>query len=362
MGFQSFLVENKKTSLCLFVLLIYFMWMDITLYHHIQATSPSKISSTINSSDVKSFRSKNIQPTAYSPFNGLTVKLMMLNHPSHFVYLPVGMAFEQITRFSARFAFITPNMISSFHLMMAILSAKLVTSDSIFVRQIAVLLFEFRTFLDSLDGIVARARIHQVENISNFGSFGHFVDGVTDTLGTIAFMIGSLCFLKGQNLAKIAYNLLPAWTNEVSVANIKANGCITNGIANTKPIQIASATNRRICFVWGCFCVQVIISALLWERYVSGYYQLLESQPTTVEQALLQNQILKSSLMWIIIFFWKLSNALALVELFLLFVFVDKMWEFLTWIQYVGFFSLIGLALVTETHYYYAKTYIGIVS
>lgn len=353
MGFHGCFTEYKKTTLFLFILVTYFIWMDITLYYHIQSKPPSR-SSASNSSKLNVIQSQN-QFNMYSPFNGLTIKVMMLNHVSHYIYIPMGTMFNQVINFSERFTFITPNMISACHLMIAILAGRLMTSDNLLVRQMGVLAFEFRTFLDALDGMVARARNHQVKNISDFGSFGYFVDGIADTLGVIALLLGIFCHLKGQSLVKIAYSLLPSWKNEGSPNSPKFNGIIN---ANTTPIQIASATTRKIVFVWGCFVVQIVLSAMLWNRYISNYYLLLESQPETDKQALLQNDVLKSALMWIIIWFWKLSNALAVIEWLLLSVFLDRIWEFLTWIQYTGIFTLITLAFFTEIHYHYVSKFI----
>ena len=81
----------------------------------------------------------------------------MNDHTSQYVTAPAVEYFDSITRFSTIFYFITPNMISFFHLFLAFVSARFVSSESLHTRRIGVLIFEFRTMLDALDGVVYRS-------------------------------------------------------------------------------------------------------------------------------------------------------------------------------------------------------------
>lgn len=112
--------------------------------------------------------------------------------------------------------------------MLAILAAKLVASETLLIRQLGVLVFECRSFLDALDGTVARERMHQTQNISRFGSFGHFVDGLTDTLGVAALLMGVVCYLKVRTLSPelpliscLKKRLDPQYASLVSVCDFR---------------------------------------------------------------------------------------------------------------------------------------------
>lgn len=93
---------------------------------------------------------------------------------------------------------ITPNMISFFHVFVAILAGRLVAFDSLGYRRVGVVLFQVRTFLDDLDGHVARVKRHIRGERSEIGTMGYYVDGICDGLGCIALMVGVFVFLRNN--------------------------------------------------------------------------------------------------------------------------------------------------------------------
>jgi len=291
----------------------------------------------------------------YSPFNALTVKTMMMDHANHYVHYITANIFNKVTHLSDKHYFITPNIISGFHLLVAILAAKFASSERLLYRQFGVLLFEFRTFLDCLDGIVARARVHILNNISMYGSLGHFVDGFTDTIGTTAFIVGISFFIKSQIGNTNIYSLLPSWNNNSRIDEDE----IYSKSANSKSGPFASVTLKKVVIVAVCFGAQLGIGGILWDRFVASYSDLLESLPSNDMHGIVQNEIVKSWLMWCIIWLWKVCNAHALTEYLLFSVFIDKAWEFLTWIQYIGFIILGCLFVLTQIHYFYARSYVN---
>lgn len=105
--------------------------------------------------------------------------------------------FDDLIGFS-KSDFITPNMISFFHVFVAILSGRLVAFDSLGYRRVGVVLFQVRTFLDDLDGDVARVKRHIRGERSEIGTMGYYVDGLCDGLGCIALMVGVFVFLRNN--------------------------------------------------------------------------------------------------------------------------------------------------------------------
>lgn len=106
---------------------------------------------------------------------------------------------------------------------------------------------------------------------------------------------------------------------------------------------------KRILTVVGCFGLQLAISCVFWDHYISEYHELLEVHSPHIDPHD-QSEVLRSSLMWIIMYFWRVSNAHSLMHFFLFFVFTDHMWDFLLWIQYIGLVNIGVLVAFTELH------------
>lgn len=132
-----------------------------------------------------------------NPLCDVTVKALMLDHTNHYIFAPLATLFDDLVGFS-KSEIITPNMISFFHVFVAILSGRLVALDSLIYRRFGVVLFQIRTFLDDVDGHVARTKRHIRGERSEIGTVGYYVDGICDGLGCIALMIGVFVFLKNN--------------------------------------------------------------------------------------------------------------------------------------------------------------------
>ena len=59
--------------------------------------------------------------------------------------------------FKQRFLFITPNIVSYCGVISALIAARLVSCDSRALHKLSFVFFQIRTWMDDLDGIVARA-------------------------------------------------------------------------------------------------------------------------------------------------------------------------------------------------------------
>ena len=80
--------------------------------------------------------------------------------------------------------FITADMISYFHILVAAVASRLLLSDSLTWRRVGILLFDFRSLLDSYDGHVARSRKQETAMIQEANSWGFFLDGLCDGAAT----------------------------------------------------------------------------------------------------------------------------------------------------------------------------------
>lgn len=191
----------SKVLLSLFIVLIFFyIYLDIHLYLRIQnypidrsfhianVTTLSTLEPEVKYTDITWVNCH------INPLCDVTVKALMLDHTNHYIFAPMATVFDDFTGIS-RHDVITANMISFFHVFVAILAGRMVASDLISYRRFGVVLFQVRTFLDDLDGHVARAKRHIRGERSEIGTMGYYVDGICDAIGCVALMIGVFLFL-----------------------------------------------------------------------------------------------------------------------------------------------------------------------
>lgn len=223
---------SKILLTLLFLLIIFYVYMDVLLYLRIQnypiergynlnnsiASNNNNMERTVGTitthqplSSATSLFMENQKSIKYSnvtwinchinPLCDVTVKALMLDHTNHYIFAPLATIFDDIVGFS-RSNLITPNMISFFHVFVAALAGRMIASDNLGSRRFGTVLFQFRTFLDDLDGHVARTKKGQHGEHSEIGTMGYYIDGLCDGLGCIALMIGVFVFLK-NNVSKL---------------------------------------------------------------------------------------------------------------------------------------------------------------
>ncbi|XP_064476516.1 ceramide phosphoethanolamine synthase-like isoform X2 [Ornithodoros turicata] len=328
---MSALQEHKVAWLAALPLLVYFLWMDVALYYRVQSVHLVGGEQPAASAGL------------FSPFTGLSVKLIMMDHVNSYVHSPLADLFNQVTRFSEVFYFITPNLISLAGVLSALAAAKVVTVDTIAMQHCAVLLMQLRAWFDALDGLVARSRMGLTRHMSMRDTSGYLVDGIADTIGFTLFLVGTFFYLRRK---------LPVTKHYLPIADPGTEKGST--VLSTFPV--IPYPMKRIIVVLVCFGLQMGISCLFWDRYINAYHILLETASPAKEVA--QSQVLRSSMMWIIMWFWKLCNAHAVMQMFLFAIFIGRMWEFLVWIQYVGYVVLGILIILTEIHLSSARSYL----
>lgn len=232
----TLMAEHRCTIIGLVFLTIFFLWMDISLYYKVQEIKPHSMAITssqifptsVNSPSINSGAlnsdSKNgasvyannknneissnleTEPSRlFSPFRGLSIKMMMMDQMNNYIFTPLAEIFNDITQLSKNFNSITPNMISAAGVFWAILAAKLVTYDNLIIHRLSVLFFQIRTFFDALDGIVARDHLGIKQHISLSNTSGYLVDGIADSIGFAAYLLGCYYYLR-RNLPKFRLN------------------------------------------------------------------------------------------------------------------------------------------------------------
>ncbi|XP_063696770.1 ceramide phosphoethanolamine synthase [Culicoides brevitarsis] len=276
-------------------------------------------------------------PCDINPLCDVTVKAVMLDQTNHYLFAPMATIFDNIVGIS-RSTWITANMISFFHVFVAILAGRFIASDSLGFRRFGVVLFQFRTFLDDLDGHVARAKKNIRGERSEIGTPGYYIDGICDGLGCIALMIGVFVYLR-NNPPRRGYTQLQSIIPMTDAKN-----------SDTGVIYKVKVTTKKVVRKVLCFSGQLLLSSTAWNRYIALYQDMLELNDVTPTQYLRQNFIFKSNHFFCIAWLWRIFNVHALLHCLLLGIFCDKLWEFLRMIQYAGYVAIVVIVCITEMH------------
>lgn len=170
--------------------------MDIALFYNLQRYTPPPIEN-VNKTSLS-----NIDP--FSTFNPLTVKLIMIDHFTHYVHDILARFLVDTLHIDRLFPWVTANLVSFAGLFIALIGSRLTVSDNLSYRQLGALLFEFRNLADSLDGVFARSRKREaaeflikhntnfvkapvISYASTYGTFGYNVDVICDIMGGAFF-------------------------------------------------------------------------------------------------------------------------------------------------------------------------------
>ncbi|XP_039761530.1 ceramide phosphoethanolamine synthase [Pararge aegeria] len=339
---------SKILTFLLFIVVVYCIYMDTFLFLRIQNYRidiyESVENATQESSTHKSIKQQNYEdvvwvPCTINPLCHPTVKALMVDHINHYIYGPLCAILDIGLGISERMLFLTPNMISFFHVLIACLGAKLLTCQSLVARRSAIVLFQIRMFLDDLDGHVARERKHIKGERSEVGSLGYWVDGICDLLGVTAMIIGILFYLK-NNPPRRGYKGTPVSTLPYhQLKEINSSEDIEKEHTDVGISYKTKVTFQRIVQVLGLFSGQMVLSSLAWNRYIDMYQDMLEN--CTGYDAWRREDTFRSGTFFFATSLWRIVNPHSYLHLLSLAVFCDKMWVFLKTVHYSGYVGLV---------------------
>ncbi|XP_012286030.1 ceramide phosphoethanolamine synthase [Orussus abietinus] len=291
-------------------------------------------------------------PCDLDPLCIVTVKGLLLDHPNHYLLGPLAAIVDRLLSISSGWTWVSPNAISGSHVLVAIAAAKCVASDSLSQRRIGVLLFQVRTWMDDLDGHVARKRRNIDGERSDFGSTGYFVDGICDGLGCAALMVGVYLFLR-HNPPRRGYEKL-----QQTLPSIDGRDCAGPGQVYRRKSTKVNVLHTVLIVVG-----HLIIASIGWNRYISLYQDLLESDevvPPMIANDLYlrQSNVLRSGSFWSVVLSWRLFNFHAAIDYLLLAIFLDRLWEYMKIVQWLGYVVLLILIYFSELHFLEAYAYV----
>nr|KAG5695755.1 hypothetical protein BaRGS_013843 [Batillaria attramentaria] len=325
-GVQFFRDEMSMFKFLGCLLISYYAVMDIILYLTFMKTDLVESSKKADDNEL------------FSPFTHLSVKALMNDHSSQYVTAPVTEYFDAFTRFSTIFYFISPNMISFFHLFLAFVAARFVSSESLHTRRIGVLIYEFRTFLDAFDGVVFRSHSHTKGMYQSVrSSLGYYVDITCDAVGGVFLMFGVLFYLF-KRFDPLKQTELP-WKSAES-GSVGKNG--TNGHQAGATGQV---TYSKKMLFWKCWCygITIAFAGKFWDSVVGQLKEVFQTPIQDPTMSALQFDTCHSTTAIFIMYIWRLFEGQALLQYVLVAIFVDKIWEFLNFVQYLFFVIVLGL-------------------
>jgi len=346
-------VNFKCLTLFVVAVAIYLLWMDVGFYLELQKMAP-------RSPNIPNVPKLNIStPYVYSPFHPITVKLLMLPPSLQFIDEPLAYLTVYYTNIAS---YISPNAMSLIGVAFAVFAARFFVKDELRYRQFGVLLFKIRDYIDGLDGSIYRERSHShaIGHVANPSSFGWAVDGVCDGFGDIlrfiafGFVLHKL-FGNGK-ISGSGYQLLDIETNiicpsrESEVGKRKSVfGCIYQFWLNY----------RRPIIIMMCISLQSLISSIFWNYFMISYHTVLETDQFAGdinfrEVVNTQNDILTSSPMWMVCYFWRLVNPQNITQIQLLAILYGKEADLLLSVQLLGFVPPFIVGMGSYMHLQYA--------
>lgn len=244
----------------IFGLVTYFIWCDLSFFGELSAEKTSEL------------RLKNSTLISRN-----TIKLRMLDHFGHYIFLPFCRWANEFFLISD-YPWVTPNLITAMHFCIAICCGRLFASSLLTLRRIAVILFEVRSLLDILDGVIYRAQAKSNTVLSGWGTYGYIIDGMADTLGGLFIMIGTLYRFNRYPPVKNADNITKIKSRhdkdlEANDRLLMSDDSCTEDVDEAYGIQRYS--RKHVNLVVAFFTLTVIMRSALWDHFNHNYHNLL---------------------------------------------------------------------------------------
>lgn len=341
----------------IFGLVTYFIWCDLSFFGELSAEKNTNL------------KFKNVTLISHK-----TIKLRMQDHFGHYIYLPFCTWANGVFHIS-EIPWMSPNVVTALHFFVAIICGRMFASASLFLRRIAVLLYEFRSMLDILDGVIYRAQSKSKDFISGWGTYGYMFDGLADTLGGLFIMVGTL----------YRFNKYPPLKNADTLAKLKTKhkAMDVEGGAGDRLLLSDSTcggsdacysgeeesggyyglkyryTRKHINFITIFFTFTVILRSALWDHFNHNYHNLLGLKRADIPPER-QAEVLNYSSTWFCIWLWKVHSADAFLHYALIAIFFGKLWRWLRFNLYASIPNIAIVALICQFHLMQMRSLLGV--
>eukprot|EP00794_Sanderia_malayensis_P020098 gene20098-22068_t len=261
------------------------------------------------------------------------------DHFGHYIFLPFCNWFEDTFKIS-EIPGVTPNLITLIHFICAIIAGKMVADNSLTWRKAGAVLFEIRSCLDILDGVVFRAQSHNPRFISNHGTLGWYLDSGADVAGSLFVALGTFVYFNHNPPLKDSHHYRNGdkfMRDEESAMKLLPGGgggrkSDDEDVMFKKRERFSS---RAINITIALYALQVFMRSGLWDHFLNAYGDLLEKPLPGVSRKL-QAEVLEYHSTRLSLWSWKIFSADAFMHFTVVCVFFNGLWG---WMRFFVFFG-----------------------
>ena len=247
----------------IFGLVTYFIWCDLSFFGELAAE-----------------KTDDLRRMNFTLVSKNTIKLRMQDHFGHYIYLPFCRWANEVFQIS-KIPWISPNVVTAMHFIIAICCGRLFASTILFLRRIGVVMFEVRSMLDILDGVIYRAQKHTKLFTSGWGTWGYMIDGMADTLGALFIMVGTLYRFNKYPPLKNYHGSITAKHKEKFKGDVEGSSAklLLSDDSCTEEYEELYGLKREsrlhVNLVTVFFTVSVVIRSGLWDHFNHNYHNLM---------------------------------------------------------------------------------------
>lgn len=340
------LSKTNYAFYCVFGLVTYFIWCDLSFFGALTAEK------------AQSHTYRNATLTSQK-----TIKLRMQDHFGHYVFLPFCEWADKTFGIS-QISWVTPNVITAIHFCIAIISGRLMASKFLSVRRIAVVLYETRSMLDAMDGVVFRAQSKNQQFISGWGTYGYMIDGLADTIGGLFLMCGTiyrlnkyLPFRNPEVLAKLKYKFNNGGDEESGERLLAGEeSCSEEAV---EAYGLKKYSRQTVNFTVVFFTITVILRSGLWDHFNHSYHDLLGTVRSDIPPEK-QIEVLGYGSTWFSLWLWTIHSADAFMHFTLVAIFFGKLWQWLRFNLYFSIPNILMVSLICQIHLMQMRNLLGV--
>jgi len=326
------------TFYVLFALLTYFIWCDITFFTQLAAERTELLTSN--------------KTTTVSRFS---VKLRMLTHFDQYVYLPFCRWVNNQFGIS-ELPWMSPNLVTFMHFTIAVCCGRFFASSYLLFRRIACIMFELRSCLDILDGVIYRAQSKTKTFISGWGSLGYWIDGMADVFGSLFIILGTI----------YRYNKCPPLKNRscikkynrVETKDVESSTKLLSSESEESGGEIIPGVERhtRKYAIGVCLFITLTVvgRSKMWDYFQQSYHELL-GVPRLHFSSRKQLELLNSPSTWLCMWLWRFHSADAFLTFSLIAIFFDKLWRWMRFSVYAAIPNLLIFGGLCQLHVMYIR-------
>lgn len=315
-----------------FALVTFFVWMDLSFFDEL--------------GEHGSFYNSTVAEQMMFPVK--SIKLRMTDHTDHYINLPWMQFLNDETGLYA-VPGVTPNLITAIHFCLSILAARCFISGSLGIRRLGAVIYEVRSQLDILDGVVFRAQQNMKHNfLSVWGTMGYLIDAFADMCGGV-FVAGA---------CTIFLNRFPPWKRVRNKPREELElGRKVVSFQSENEERYVHVNRRSVNIKMLLVVVQIIARSGFWDHYLHSYVELLENPNPDIPREL-QAEVLNYRSTWAVMWLWTVSSADACLQFTILAILFDKLWVWVQMLNYFGPLQFAFVIVVSQLHLMEVRAYL----